>query len=420
MLDLSRIEALCGADRLDAWSPPNPLVEGFLPIGTPIVAPASIDEAAEILRFAAHEKLQLLLMGAGEHIYRGARMPEVDLVLSTRDMSRVLEYEPEDLTLVAQAGLTLSALERLTDEHGQRLAVDLSQGRAATLGGAVAANRKGLNSLRAGGLRDAVLGARVVHADGSVTKTGGKVVKNVTGYDLAKLYLGSFGSLVLIAEINLRLVTRPHLTQVVVCRLERSRARDAFLAVHHSGLQPSAILATCGAVTPVLSTTEDDLLLVARFDGREAVVREQSEALLGLLPAHELQGEQAIAAYRELGGFLEPEPDSMLVCVSTLPVNVLDVLEHAVPGLEEPLTMVAQFGVGTTHIRLPRSTVAGLGSWFALLEARGARIQVEYAPVDLAVPSAISAAPLSALQLAMKAAFDPENRLRGVPLPSAG
>src|SRR5918912_825890 len=132
-----------------------------------------------------------------------------DLGLDLRRLNNVLAYEPADLTLSVQAGVSFAALAAALAAHGQRLALDCPRPEAATLGGLVAANLAGPRRLRYGTVRDMLIGVRAAHPDGTLSRGGGMVVKNVSGYDMMKLYTGSLGTLAVLVELNFKLAARP-------------------------------------------------------------------------------------------------------------------------------------------------------------------------------------------------------------------
>ena len=160
-----------------------------------------------------------------------------DTVLSTRRLDRVLEHEPGDLTAIVEAGIRLSALQERLAAHGQMLALDPPGD--PTVGACLAGDLSGPRRHRYGAMRDLVIGVTVVLADGTVASSGGKVVKNVAGYDLAKLFAGSRGRLGLIARVALRLHPRPAAEATVVAEADDPRA--LWREVSHSQLVPSAV-----------------------------------------------------------------------------------------------------------------------------------------------------------------------------------
>ena len=358
--------------------------------GVPVVAPATLAAACEVLRYATRERLAVLPAGAGEHLGglspAGAGLGGVDFVLSARRLARVVEYEPEEMVLVAEAGVPLRALAALAAPHAQRLPCDVWPGQAATLGGAVAANRAGLDRLRRGTLRDAVLGVRVVHADGSTSKTGGKVVKNVTGFDLAKLYVGSRGTLAWLAEVNLRLVPRPPAAALVVAIVERLRAEELLLGLHRSPLVPTAWLALAGEVCDAIAVPEGSVGLVARFEGNEAAVRWQVSEAVRQSGGEEWPAERADSTYEALCASIEPRTGAVSLRVASLGVGALRVLEcfEGLSAWSRGGGLLAQFGTGIAQGLLPGDlTGSELRALRASLVSQGARLEVEAGPPAL-------------------------------------
>jgi FAD/FMN-containing dehydrogenase len=185
--------------------------------------------------------------------------------VSAARMNRILEHEPGDLTAIVEAGLRLSELQAALEPHGQMLALDPPGD--PTIGACLAADLSGPRRHRYGAMRDLVIGVTVVLADGTVASSGGKVVKNVAGYDLGKLFSGSRGRLGLIARVALRLHARPAASATVVVETDDPRA--AWSELHRSQLVPSAV----------------DLLppnrLAVLFEGAEAAVTRQVETCPG-------------------------------------------------------------------------------------------------------------------------------------------
>ena len=174
-----------------------------------VVLPASIQEIQDVLQFAAKRDLSVIPAGTGTKLGIGNLPPKVDMVLATTRLNDVIEYEPADLTVTVEAGIRLVDLQKELAKHRQYLVLNPPYAERCTIGGIVAANASGSFRLRHGTARNQVLGLRVVHANGTVVKSGGKVVKNVAGYDLNKLYIGAFGTLGIITEVALKLSPIP-------------------------------------------------------------------------------------------------------------------------------------------------------------------------------------------------------------------
>jgi glycolate oxidase FAD binding subunit len=177
-------------------------VDGMTP--SVVVEPGTVEEISEVMKLASREGLAVSPRGGGTKMSLGNPPREVDLILSTARMNEVIEHVPGDQIVRVQAGIKLQDLQKKLAEANQMLGVDPPE-EGATIGGVVAANSSGPRRLRYGTVRDLIIGIRVVLADGTVAKAGGKVVKNVAGYDLSKLFTGSLGTLGVIAEANFRL-----------------------------------------------------------------------------------------------------------------------------------------------------------------------------------------------------------------------
>jgi glycolate oxidase FAD binding subunit len=173
--------------------------------------PATIEEAADALRAIAADGLNVRPRGGGTKVDWGAAGPPAAVDLDTRGLNRIVEHNEGDFTAILEAGVPLAAAQEQFARAGQMLALDppLGIGDAATIGGVVATADSGPLRHRYGSVRDVLLGMTVVLSDGTVAKTGGKVIKNVAGYDVAKLFAGSFGTLGLIASVAVRLHPLP-------------------------------------------------------------------------------------------------------------------------------------------------------------------------------------------------------------------
>ncbi len=181
--------------------------DGFVPKA--VVLPASVQEIQDVLRFASKKALSVIPAGAGTKLGIGNLPQKVDIVLATTRLNRVVEYEPADLTVTVEAGIRLADLQAELAQHRQFLPLDPSYSDRCTIGGIVSANASGPLRLRHGTARNQVLGLQVVHANGTTVKSGGKVVKNVAGYDLNKLYIGALGTLGIVTEVTLKLSPIP-------------------------------------------------------------------------------------------------------------------------------------------------------------------------------------------------------------------
>src|SRR5436190_3977445 len=206
-----------------------------------VVAPSSAREAADALRAASSGGLAVRFRGGGTKARWGNVVPEPDMEIVTKGLGRIVEHNPGDLTAVLEAGVTVAEAQRVFAEAGQMLAVGPFRPNA-TIGGVVATADYGSLRHRFGSIRDQLLGMTVVLSDGTVGKSGGKVIKNVAGYDLAKLFAGSFGTLGMITEVSVRLHPKPVDPRRLVARTnEPDQLQRAVLALAHQPLELDSV-----------------------------------------------------------------------------------------------------------------------------------------------------------------------------------
>jgi glycolate oxidase FAD binding subunit len=218
---------------------PDDAVGGVVP--REVVRPTSVEEVAEVLRAAQADGLSVVPVGGGTKTSWAAPPTSCDLLLDTTGLDRVVEHVAGDLVVVAEAGVRLADLQSSLGEHGQLLGLDPPEP-GATLGGVVSANASGPRRLAYGTVRDLLIGTTVVLADGTVAKAGGKVVKNVAGYDLGKLYTGAHGTLGVVVSTTWRLHPLPPARRVVVVDLpDVAQAGPLAIALNRSVLTPSAV-----------------------------------------------------------------------------------------------------------------------------------------------------------------------------------
>jgi glycolate oxidase FAD binding subunit len=207
-----------------------------------VAFPRDIEELSEMMRLASGERWRVIPAGAGTWLEMGARPTPFDLIVSTAKMNRALEYEPADLTATLQAGAPLAAFNRTATEDRQFIPLDPFGDERSTVGGVIATASAGPLRCAYGTPRDWLIGAAVVHADGRITRAGGKVVKNVAGYDLCKLYVGSFGTLVMIAEASFKLRALPSCEKTVVFYSRDAESLCSLVArITDSDVQPAAM-----------------------------------------------------------------------------------------------------------------------------------------------------------------------------------
>ena len=203
------------------------------------------------------------------------------LALSTAKLNRIVEYEPADLTITAQAGVTVAELQAVLAASKQRLPLEVARPEAQTLGGVVAARAGSLTRLSGGSVRDLLLGVSVVNSAGELVKGGGKVVKNVAGYDLPKLYCGSLGTLGLIAEVTFKVAPLPEASATALLPLAADHnSEDVLDHLLGSALLPSFVMLLSPKAAATIMPDAGDVQCVALgFDGDVESVDWQVSAL---------------------------------------------------------------------------------------------------------------------------------------------
>jgi glycolate oxidase FAD binding subunit len=178
-----------------------------------VIEPGTESELAEVLRLLNEAGLAVIPRGGGTKLAWGNSPARADIVLSTARLSEIIEHAWADLTVTAEAGCTIQRLQETLAQHGQRLALDALWPERATIGGVLSTNDSGALRLRFGALRDLIIGVTIALPDGTLASSGGKVVKNVAGYDLPKLVTGALGTLGVITRAVFRLHPLPHETR---------------------------------------------------------------------------------------------------------------------------------------------------------------------------------------------------------------
>ena len=283
--------ALLGADRI---RPPRP---NELLAARVIVEPASSAEVAQLVRKCQADRITLAPLGAARTLSQ-LRPVAVDLGVSLTKMDRIIAYEPDDMTIVAEAGLTLGRLNREIAAHGQRLPADPIHPDLTTIGSLIAAAKSGPFRLHDGTVRDLLIGIRFAGHEGRLIKGGGRVVKNVAGYDLMKVMTGSYGTLGIITEATFKV--RPITANYTLICAAYDHLGDAFAAARLAA--NAAQLLHLEVTSPGLGTrlgTRESFVLYAGFGGTSIESETQRARLIEALGANVdvLSGGDALAIY---------------------------------------------------------------------------------------------------------------------------
>jgi glycolate oxidase FAD binding subunit len=252
------------------------------------VSPASVEELAHIMETACAAGHSMIPIGGGTELHLGNPPRSAHLGIHTRGLRGVVEYEPDNLTVSVQAGTTLQELQETLITQNQFLPLDPPYPERATLGGLFATNASGPLRFRYSTLRDMLLGIKVVHADGSRTRAGGKLVKNVTGYDMCKLYAGSLGTLGIISEMTFKVQpTTEAVATAIVFYPAMPAALEASQNLLQADLMPEALEALNGTAFAAVTGTAPDprWVLLIRLGETDAAVRWQLDRLRELTSA---------------------------------------------------------------------------------------------------------------------------------------
>ncbi|MGK7902681.1 MAG: FAD-binding oxidoreductase [Hormoscilla sp.] len=246
-----------------------------------IVYPSTPEELGAVLQLAKSQSWRVLPCGSGSKIDWGGLVHPVDIIVSTAGLNQAIEHAVDDLTLTVAAGMKFVQIEEMLAGHNQFLALDPAYPENATIGGIVATADTGSWRQRYGGVRDRLIGISFVRSDGKIVKAGGRVVKNVAGYDLMKLLTGSYGTLGVISQVTLRLYPLPEASGTVVLTGSTPAIDQATRTLLNSALTPTAADLTCDS---------EGIKLIARFQSMAQSVKQQSERLLEVGQALGLEG----------------------------------------------------------------------------------------------------------------------------------
>jgi glycolate oxidase FAD binding subunit len=323
-IPVEEIQNIVGEDNVSEATSED-AVEGVEP--SFVVEPGSIEDISMLMKLASREGLVVAPRGGGTKMHIGDPPASLDLIVSTARMNEIIEHVPGDQVVRVQAGVRLRDLQERLSGSNQMLAIDPPE-RDATLGGIVAANASGPRRYKYGTIRDLIIGITVVLHDGTVAKAGSKVVKNVAGYDLSKLFTGSVGTLGIIATANFRLHPIPEASRTVAVEVESAAAAaGAAQAVMHSQVEPTVVELHYGEDARLLT-----VLLESIPAGVEAKVETASFHLNPFGEVRTLSDEET----EHLGPLIPPAvgEDEGVIKLTAPPADLADVLGSVLDAAE--------------------------------------------------------------------------------------
>jgi glycolate oxidase FAD binding subunit len=375
-----------------------------------IVEPASVDQICEVVRMCETDRTALAPVGAARSL-AGIRRTPVAIGISMARLSRVVAHEPHDMTVVAESGITVGALNTAMAPARQRLPVDPCNPSVTTLGSLVCAAHSGPLRLSEGTSRDLLIGVRFVGHGGHLIHGGGRVVKNVAGYDLMKLMGGSFGTLGILTEVTFKV--RPDPLEYCLAVIPYARAADAFAAART--LNDALPLSNLDILSPALATrfnSTNQFLLLAGFSGSPVEIGYQAERIRDLLGTRReiLDGDSAVSSYQQLCDVdfhsipLSAQisvPSSFLARALEACGNETEFRAHVGSGVAQivPIEELTAEGAAKTVARWREASHSAHGNLRLLTAAPAIRESLEFFdnPNDGAL----------ALMRRLKAAFDP-------------
>jgi glycolate oxidase FAD binding subunit len=326
----SNFRAVLRADQIRFTSPADG-VSGIQP--KLILEPDTEQQLAAALRLANESRLAVIPRGGATKLAWGNPPARADIILSTTRLNRIIEHAWADLTVTVEAGCTLQTLQETLAQHGQRLALDPLWPERATVGGILSTNDSGALRLRFGALRDLIIGVTIALPDGTLASSGGKVVKNVAGYDLPKLVTGALGTLGVITRAVFRLHPLPrHARSFTISTANPEDTQKLVLAIQDSKLAHTALQSHFSAETP----PSIDIL----FEGTESGLDAQSSHLRTLCQSATISEAPATVwnARQDLWSFSDPavavaqgaSPEAFsfaIAKISTLPADLARTIE---------------------------------------------------------------------------------------------
>jgi glycolate oxidase FAD binding subunit len=337
--------------------------------------PLSVEQLASNLQEAAARQHTIEIVGNRSKFSMGGPVLPADATICTAGLKRVLQYEPNDLTISVEAGMSFAELQALLSKNRQMIALDPPFAASATVGGIVASNSSGPLRRAFGTVRDLLIGMRFATLDGRLVSTGGMVVKNVAGLDMGKLMVGSFGTLGVIASVNFRVHPLPEATETFLFSFpDLETAVSKRDAVNRSALLPLAV----DLITPAAAERLESrgFVLALRAGGSRKVLDRYAKELGD---ADRLVGNDDAAWWNNISefsaDFMRRQPGGIVLRIST-PISDLAALLRAISG---PSISRASSGVTYAYLTSDQS----LNTLWKAVNQDGHTAVVEYAPAEI-------------------------------------
>lgn len=332
-------------------------IEAIAETSTPIdlLFPQTIDTLSDIVKYASQQQWRILICGNGSKLSWGELSNDIQLVISTQKCDRLIEHAVGDLTVTVEAGMKLLDLQTILRSQNQFLPIDPSYPKTATLGGIVATADTGSWRQRYGGVRDLLLGLSFVRADGELAKAGGRVVKNVAGYDLMKLFTGAYGTLGIITQLTFKTFPLPANSQTLLLRGKAEQIAQATQTIRNSGLTPTAIDLLSASVVRQLELGQG-VGLVLRWQTIRESIKQQREQVVAIakelsLTTTDFQDDAETELWRKCSTITSiPNSDSAVTCkIGITPKTAVNFLQLKI-GDRNIAVIHASSGIGQLQL----------------------------------------------------------------------
>jgi glycolate oxidase FAD binding subunit len=392
-----------------------------------VVRPSSIAELSEIVRSAHAENLAMIPWGGGTQMGLGNIPERYDVGVDLTAIDDVLRYDPDDMTMSVQTGCRLQDLNQMLGENRQVLPVDAASPARATIGGITAVGASGPRRLGYGPLRDLIIGMSVMSTDGTVTKAGGQVVKNVTGFDMMRMHHGALGSLGIIVSINFKVIPKPQSERTVIASFDSlEQADQAAKEIVQSQLGVTAVVVLNPAATGDVSGSADGRWTISvRCEAPPSAVVRQAERVVEYIGEQvrdvrvEDSTEQSEALWIRLCQAIDQRAESQDIvfrigqAASKLGPTAESLGESFSSFENARLTL--DYGSGLAYVRIARSAAApSINSEFLdAFAGCGDHLTLMTAPVEVKQQVDVFGGAKAGFSMieALKSTFDPERVL---------
>ncbi|GAB4537140.1 MAG: FAD-binding oxidoreductase [Pleurocapsa sp.] len=384
-----------------------------------LVFPQTVEILTAIVREAQQQQWGILVCGSGSKLDWGGSLKNIQLVVSTQKCHRLIEHAVGDLTVTVEAGMKLADLQAQLHLHHQFLPIDPIYPQSATIGGIIATGDTGSWRQRYGGIRDMLLGLSFVRADGKIAKAGGRVVKNVAGYDLMKLFTGSYGTLGIISQATFRTYPLPKSSQTLLLTGESDAIAKATQTIRNSGLTPTAMDLVSALICDRLNLGKQ-ISVSIRFQTIAESITQQAEQIEAIarqlnLVVNSYRDRDELDLWKNISAIARiPDSESSITCkIGIIPSQAVDFLHHLTTITNNQTLAVIHGGSGIGQLQLSNEDLIVLKKLRSRLQQNNGFLTVLTAPKSVKEQVDVwgySGNALKAMQ-AIKNNFDPQHIL---------